>query len=268
MTGTIGAHVAYVRGLKKISEQARESANLVAHPSEKGRILEGIAKALLEQFLPKRYSIGTGIVITSDGRTSKQTDLVIYDNQRNAPLMFQNEVGLFPIECVYGTIEIKSVINGTLLGECAQAISIIRNFKDSKSYYFYKQRLRANGQPSLVPVRFTHSLAPKSFILAFDTEYRSIDTLREAFQSAVSAHSTHIHGIVILKNGWFVRQAPFKSAFDAAERDGVDHFLAFLLAELESMGDLMAADLSKYFSGIEGMKRYFLELAENDAKRD
>jgi hypothetical protein len=256
MTGQASTHTVYVRGLKTISEQARDTADLVHHDPEKGRILEGIAENLLSRFLPKRYSVGTGIIITSDGRASRQIDIVIYDNQKNAPLMFENNVGLFPVECVYGTIEVKSRIDGTVLKECADAIATIRNFKGSKTYYEFVTVEEEDGTKYRVRRSYPDTLAPKSYVFAFNCKYQSAEGLRRGVQAAAKSCSTHIHGVVVLENDWFVRQVPFDPAFEAANKDGLQHFLLALLGELESM-ELGAADMSKYFSGIGKMKRYF-----------
>src|SRR5579864_8403183 len=55
-------------------------AHLVdAHPGEQGRFNESVVRELLEEFLPKRYSFGTGFVIDSTGQQSRQCDIIIYD---------------------------------------------------------------------------------------------------------------------------------------------------------------------------------------------
>lgn len=85
---------------------------LVKHHGEKGRIVESVVKSALRSILPGRFSIGTGFAITASGRTSSQLDLVVYDGFFNTPIILEGGIGLFPIECVYGFIEVKSVLDG------------------------------------------------------------------------------------------------------------------------------------------------------------
>jgi Domain of unknown function (DUF6602)/Resolvase, N terminal domain len=92
-----------------ISRYEALAKSIVAHRGEKGRIVEGVVKSALRAILPGRFSIGTGFAITSSGKTSPQLDLVIYDALLNAPIILEGGIGLFPIECIYGFVAVKSV---------------------------------------------------------------------------------------------------------------------------------------------------------------
>src|SRR4051794_34848297 len=99
----------YAAWLKRsLSSYESLAKTLVQHKAEKGRIVESVVKTALRSILPGRFSIGTGFVINSDGQSSSQLDLVIYDGHFNSPIVLEGGTGLFPVECVYGHVEVKS----------------------------------------------------------------------------------------------------------------------------------------------------------------
>ena len=112
MVDTQSFHNAYVKAASEIAKTSKNHvADLIGHGGEKGRVVEGLVVELLESFLPKRFSIGSGIIVTSSGQVSSQTDIVIYDNFHNAPIKMHHGFSVFPIESVYATIEVKSTLD-------------------------------------------------------------------------------------------------------------------------------------------------------------
>jgi hypothetical protein len=84
---------------------------LIPHTVERGTANEHALRNLLVKFLPKRYNIGSGIVIDKDGSCSKQVDIIIYDSDFHPELFSQGAAAsLFPVDVVYATIEIKTTM--------------------------------------------------------------------------------------------------------------------------------------------------------------
>ena len=71
----------YYRG---ITQQLRSEVDFInslfQHQGVKGEGNEEILRDLLRRFIPKRYGVGTGIVIDRHGNQSRQSDIIIYDN--------------------------------------------------------------------------------------------------------------------------------------------------------------------------------------------
>jgi hypothetical protein len=66
--------------------------------------------------LPSDVGVSSGILISaSDDAQSGQQDIVIYDKRIIAPFLFQNGLGVFPVESVLFTIEVKSCLTATEL---------------------------------------------------------------------------------------------------------------------------------------------------------
>ena len=68
-------HISYLAALQDLAHRSqKELGRLMPHYGERGRIAEEIIKSVLEKTLPKRFSIGTGVVFSADGQVSSQTD--------------------------------------------------------------------------------------------------------------------------------------------------------------------------------------------------
>lgn len=80
------------------------------HSGLKGSFRECIISDIIRPFLPKRYGLTTGESFDSAGNTSKQLDVVVYDDLFSYAIPYSN-YHLLPIESVYGVIEVKSKLD-------------------------------------------------------------------------------------------------------------------------------------------------------------
>ena len=120
-------HTSYFSALQLIADQSqRLIASLMPHHGERGRIAEEIIKGVLLRTLPKRFSVGTGVIVSAAGDVSAQTDIIIYDNIHNSPLLSEFGPGVYPVEIVYATVEVKSVLTKAELRKSIDAIQRIR----------------------------------------------------------------------------------------------------------------------------------------------
>ena len=80
----------YLQTLGRLAKStSRAVKTLVSHKGEHGRLVEEATKGLLAQILPRRFSLGTGQILTAKGLTSGQTDIVIFDHEQNSPLLLR-----------------------------------------------------------------------------------------------------------------------------------------------------------------------------------
>ena len=81
-----------------------------ANWGEEGRYKEAILKNVIRRFLPNNFSLGTGFIISNNGKNrSKQIDIIVYDN--TYPLLFkEGEFIITTPKNVKGIIEVKSKI--------------------------------------------------------------------------------------------------------------------------------------------------------------
>ena len=85
----------------------RGSRLAVAHPGARGEASEEDWLRLLKNHLPRRYQADRAFVIDSNGATSEQIDIVIYDRQYSPLLYNQANQRYVPAESVYAVIEVK-----------------------------------------------------------------------------------------------------------------------------------------------------------------
>jgi hypothetical protein len=100
--------------------------------------------------LPKKYTLGTGHIIDKTGNTSRQCDVVIYDDF-NCPLLLAEEgYQLFPAEAVFGVIEVKSVLDASAIAQGVQAIQSVKRLERSEpiagSIFAYRSRYKKKPQ--------------------------------------------------------------------------------------------------------------------------
>jgi hypothetical protein len=153
---------------------------LQSSPGEQGRFVEKVILELLEEFLPKRYSFGTGFVIDSEGRQSRQCDIVIYDTLVCSGMLSRTGPLFFPVESVYAVIEVKTTLNKS---EVADACDHIRSVKhlQNKADPTFDPILDDDGEPA---VYMTHPSPPIGIVIGFQSASRSLDTIKSWFMDA------------------------------------------------------------------------------------
>lgn len=98
-----------------------------------GEAREYVLKELLRNYLPQKLGVGSGMVIDSRGAKSRQIDIVIYD-ALNTPVMYAaDNLQIFPVECVYAVIEVKSHLNSSELKKSLVNIRTVKSM--SKTAY-------------------------------------------------------------------------------------------------------------------------------------
>jgi hypothetical protein len=87
-----------------------ELAGGIHHDGEKGAFREYFVAELIRPLLVHHFGLGTGIVIDRRGCESCQTDVLIFDRRLMPPLLAAGDRGVFPIDAVLATIEVKSTL--------------------------------------------------------------------------------------------------------------------------------------------------------------
>lgn len=107
---------------------------LISHAGEKGRANENVLINLIVKFLPKRYSIGSGIIIDKDGKSSKQIDIIVYDSDFHPELFSQGAATvLYPVDVVYMTIEVKTRMNKDEMEKSIENIASVKRLNFIKA---------------------------------------------------------------------------------------------------------------------------------------
>jgi len=211
---------AYFDALQKVFQLQSEFLTAVLpHAGERGTNDEERCRTFLSQVLPRRYSIGSGFVVSSDPElpVSRQQDVVIFDDFLNSPLHRELSASVFPIEMVYATVEVKGLLQPNDLLPIVQSIGGVRQLS-MQCWYEIPESPTTPKLPNVtnLPGRFklarlSMKRPPRAFVFAFNTTYSTPDGLKDALQRAIDEGGfAHLHGIVVLNKGWFAFQYPNK----------------------------------------------------------
>lgn len=141
----------------------------ISNPGDKGEFREdALVEFLNKNRLPKRYGIGSGQIIGHVQEPSKSSDLVIFDQFEGVPLMAGSRKQVFPIETVYGIVEVKSHLSKEKLIEGLENIKSVKSLIPVKHVYVTEpDRSRRLLRPA----------APFGFIFAYELANNSLDSL-------------------------------------------------------------------------------------------
>ncbi len=197
------------RGLRDQLSIARE---FISHPAEKGRSLEREVAAVLRQILPSEYGVGTGFVVfhgPHGPELSSQLDIIIYDAVRGGALGHLAACEVYPIEVVYGYVEVKATISlrrgrkenpvSNSIQRCMEQNHVLRQMK---TRHFWNTSY--GGSPvrtSLVSVE--NWLSPRGFVFAFEADGNTAkdpDRFAQEMSDCARDCDAHLHGVLILDN--------------------------------------------------------------------
>jgi hypothetical protein len=199
--------------IKMRADLASARASLT-HPGMKGDAIEECVRIFLRQYLPKTLDISSGILVDSDGRQSRQLDIVVSDAAKT-PVFFQSEkVRVIPAECAYAIVEVKSSLDQLELEKAYQNMQSVKSL--SKRAYF----------DELGAIRHTHTLYGKEwnnwpthhFVFAFDSI--SLATLKDNLDELQKNQLVweRIDSIYVLEKGVIVNVA--RDGFSALPSQG------------------------------------------------
>jgi len=117
----------YWRGvLRRLQAEVEDFNSLINHRGEQGRENELSIARMLENLIPARYGVGSGLLFDSDGNESSQTDIVLFDAVDEPAILAQTTQVLFPVENVRGAIEVKTNINGAELVDIGKKVGSVK----------------------------------------------------------------------------------------------------------------------------------------------
>lgn len=123
-----------------------EIQSRIPHTSERGIQREQTLKVFLERYLPHRYALGSGHIVDTNGNISNQCDIVIYDAHNGPLLLAEDGYQVFPIETVFGVIEVKSALQSSTIKEAVENITAVKKLDNASgivgSLFAYKSTYR------------------------------------------------------------------------------------------------------------------------------
>ncbi|TVO59457.1 DUF6602 domain-containing protein [Denitromonas halophila] len=105
------------------------SSKSITHNGVMGEVNEHHFIEVLRKYLPNRYAVAQGIVVDSNGATSDQIDIIIFDPQYTPTLLDQQSHRFVPAEAVYGVLEAKPTISKQYLEYAADKAASVRRLE-------------------------------------------------------------------------------------------------------------------------------------------
>lgn len=181
------------------------------HLGERGRNEEERVRNFLRSVLPRRFSVGSGAIVSSDRSlgASPHMDVVIYDEFYNAPLHRELTSDVYPIEMVYATVEVKRLLEKKDLPKILTDIQTIRTLAAQRWYVTYAaipKDASDSGQSITGQLQFRlPTPPPRSYLLAVRHKgWPTLDGFIDDLALALEKAPTHIHGAVLLDSDWYV----------------------------------------------------------------
>ena len=128
---------AFISRIGKRLVQQFDDARAATSPATVGAAMEQPVRAQLEQILPRGINVGSGFVIDSQGGTSRQIDLVLYERDI-CPVFSVNdtaETTYYPCEGVIAVGEVKSTLDRLSLEDAVKKIASVKKLKRHQVYH-------------------------------------------------------------------------------------------------------------------------------------
>jgi len=219
-----------------LKTQLEMSSSSITHNGTMGDVNEKHFIEIIKRYLPDRYAVDTGIAIDSNGKTSDQIDVVIFDNQYTPTLLDQQNHRFIPAESVYAVLEVKPHIDKVYLDYAGKKAESVRELKRTS-----------------VPIAHAGGIYPakahfKIIAGIIATNIKWADHFGEAFKAA---HAL-LPDTQQLDCGLAVCGASFdifnndKSFTFGPNQNALIFFLFRLLQKLQSLGTVPAIDWNAY----------------------
>ncbi|GAB0153229.1 DUF6602 domain-containing protein [Marinobacterium sp. BA1] len=116
--------------LERKSQSVREYFK--THKPSAGANREGMVASFLENYLPDKYAISSGLILSKGGEFSNQADIIVADKMSNSPLFGEDNEKIWLVEAVYSLIEIKTQLTPSTLRD---SLEKCRRFKSLPREY-------------------------------------------------------------------------------------------------------------------------------------
>lgn len=189
---------AYYNTLQKLFQlQSEVLSEVLPHYDERGENDEERVRDFLQKVLPKKFSVGTGFIVCSAPSLppSSQTDVVIYDEICNSPLHRELAAYVYPVEMVYGTVEVKAALRSSDLKKIFEDIQKIHAMTEHRWYVQYMSAPKDPARPNelvVVPGEFKVPKPPsRSFVFAFSQEgWSSVESLADSLKGGCATSAS------------------------------------------------------------------------------
>jgi hypothetical protein len=175
---------------------------LIGHMGERGRANENLLINLIVKFLPKKYSIGSGIIIDKNGNSSKQIDIIVYDSHFHPELFSQGAAAaLYPVDVVYMTIEVKSTMTKDDMEKSIENVASVKRLKFIESPIH--RLVESPTSPEEVSFTASKTSSPIGVIFAFGCDTTNFGTFESWINSSSKYNKNELFDLCCILHSTF-----------------------------------------------------------------
>jgi len=247
---------------RAVSDRMQSDFEITGHHNHmptRGTAREGVLEEFLSQGrLPPKYGLGAGEVVGRVRDVSRQCDLIVYDKMDGLSLLYNKHSQIYPIDCVYGIIEVKSRLSKS---ELIDSLDKIKAFKKMSPSGGIAEYLGAGF--NVVRAR------PKPFgiVFAYALDRNSLDSLYENLKEWESENPANLwpNYVCVLGEGCMYHQHAVSIKFKG---DSLFKFYC-ALHDMCARMRLSPVELSSYFDPALQIGRFVVSghLAEVEMTR-
>ena len=182
----------YYQGIvQNLRSEVDEINNLLHHQGVKGEGNETALRDLLTKFIPKRFGVGTGVVIDRQGAQSRQCDIIIYDTLLYPSLLSLTNVHLFPVDIVSAIIEVKTTLTSS------SALEAQQNIVSVKQLDFIKDQFAGTAvDGGDFSINAYTPTPPLGFIFAYNSNAQQFETFQKWFSPTNADEASLLPSVV------------------------------------------------------------------------
>lgn len=191
----------------------------VKHPSEKGKSIEYEIMEYLRGILPNEYGLSTGFIAYHNEscikgkkyvkendkiNISTQLDIIIYDALRYGPIIKLGSCDIFPLEAVYGYVEVKTSISK--LAELKKILNQSKNIRKLKTKFYIRPKPNESNESEIIFFDKNKVISIRSFIFILDAKISSINTPEKMLKRLNNINKEingFISGMYIMNLGYY-----------------------------------------------------------------
>lgn len=130
-----GVLITYWSGaLRRLQAEVDGLSRVIEHNLTMGEENEAALSRMLVNFIPGRFGTGSGLLLDSTDKQSKQADVVIFEKSADAAIFAQTTQLLFPVESVYATIEVKTSLSADDVVKVGKAVARLKELTSTKPH--------------------------------------------------------------------------------------------------------------------------------------
>ena len=217
------------------------TADISDHPGARGDVAENAWRELLKAYLPARYRVSPGFVISCDDQRSHQIDCIIYDNIFTPTFFGEHGVCYIPAEAVYAVFEIKQEINKSNILYASNKVESVRSLYRTSAPY--------TGDGKENPPKPTIEIIGGLLARRIGNWSTQIPTLNSLQPTAKGGSRKYLDSILTAEKGsadYFRAGFPEKNPTINSKKGGLMLGVLRLVQALQVQGTVPAIDWNKW----------------------